>query len=135
MCVCVCVCVCVCSFAQLCPSLCYSIDYSLPGVTCPRGRPGKNTGVGCHFILQGIFLPQGQSPCFLNVLYWHVDSSPLCHLASSPLTSIRASVETSGTWSLSTSHWLKFPQSEEPIGCTSDWKPGLGERRMEMGMD
>ena len=23
---------------------------------------GKNTGVGCHFLLQGIFLTQGSSP-------------------------------------------------------------------------
>ena len=26
---------------------------------CPRHFPGKNTGVGCHFLLQGIFLAQG----------------------------------------------------------------------------
>ena len=29
---------------------------SLP---CPWDSPGKNTGVGCHFLLQGIFLTQG----------------------------------------------------------------------------
>ena len=23
---------------------------------CPWDSPGKNTGVGCHFLLQGIFL-------------------------------------------------------------------------------
>ena len=28
---------------------------------CPRNSPGKNTGVGCHFLLQGIFLTQGSS--------------------------------------------------------------------------
>ena len=27
--------------------------------------PGKNTGVGCHFLLQGIFLPKGLNPCLL----------------------------------------------------------------------
>ena len=27
--------------------------------------PGKNTGVGCHFLLQGIFPTQGQNPCLL----------------------------------------------------------------------
>ena len=26
---------------------------------CPWDSPGKNTGVGCHFLLQGIFLTQG----------------------------------------------------------------------------
>ena len=28
--------------------------------------PGKNTGVGCHALLQGIFLTQGGSPCLLR---------------------------------------------------------------------
>ena len=26
---------------------------------CPWDFPGKNTGVGCHFLLQGVFLTQG----------------------------------------------------------------------------
>ena len=28
--------------------------------------PGKNTGVGCHFLLQGIFLTQESNLCFLH---------------------------------------------------------------------
>ena len=36
---------------QSCPTLCDSIDGSLPG-SCPWDSPGKNTGVGCHFLLQ-----------------------------------------------------------------------------------
>ena len=28
----------------------------------PWDFPGKNTGVGCHFLLQGIFLTQGSNP-------------------------------------------------------------------------
>ena len=28
---------------------------------CPWASPGKNAGVGCHFLLQGIFPTQGQS--------------------------------------------------------------------------
>ena len=27
----------------------------------PWDSPGKNTGVGCHFLLQGIFLTQGSN--------------------------------------------------------------------------
>ena len=30
---------------------------------CPGNYPGKNTGVGCHFLLQGIFPTQGSNPC------------------------------------------------------------------------
>ena len=33
--------------------------------------PGKNTGVGCHFLLQGIFLTQGLNP---HLLHWQADS-------------------------------------------------------------
>ena len=36
--------------------------------------PGKNTGLGCHFLLQGIFLTQGSN---LHLLHWQVDSLPL----------------------------------------------------------
>ena len=36
---------------QLCPTLCDPIDGSPPG-SHPWDSPGKNTGVGCHFLLQ-----------------------------------------------------------------------------------
>ena len=29
---------------------------------CPWDFPGKSTGVGCHFLIQGIFLTQGLNP-------------------------------------------------------------------------
>ena len=47
------------------------------------GFPGKNTGVGCHFLLQGIFLSQGSNPCFLPPLHWQTDSLPLSHVGLS----------------------------------------------------
>ena len=37
---------------QSCPSLCDPIDGSSPGSPCPWDSPGKNTGVGWHFLLQ-----------------------------------------------------------------------------------
>ena len=46
------------------------------------GFPGKNTGVSCHFLLQGIFLTQGLNPCLLHLLHWQADSLPLNHLSS-----------------------------------------------------
>ena len=37
---------------QSCPTLCDPIDGSPPGSTIPGiDSPGKNTGVGCHFLL------------------------------------------------------------------------------------
>ena len=44
---------------------------------CPWDSPGKKTEVGCHFLLQGIFLTQGSNPCLLHcrrILYhWATD--------------------------------------------------------------
>ena len=33
---------------------------------CPWNSPGKSTGVGCHFLLQGIFPTQGSNPGLLD---------------------------------------------------------------------
>ena len=37
---------------QSCLTLCNPIDISPPGSPHPWDSPGKNTGVGCHFLLQ-----------------------------------------------------------------------------------
>ena len=44
---------------------------------CSWNFPGKNTGVGCHFLLQGIFPTQGLNRRLLHLLHWLVDSLPL----------------------------------------------------------
>ena len=44
--------------AQLCLTLCDSMDGSLPGSSVHGIFPGKNTGVDYHFLLQGIFPTQ-----------------------------------------------------------------------------
>ena len=41
---------------------------------CPWDSPGKNTGVGCHFLLQRIFPTQGSNPCLLCLLHWQAGS-------------------------------------------------------------
>ena len=46
------------SVTQSCSALCDPVDYSLSRLLCPWNFPGKNTGVGCHFLLQDIFLTQ-----------------------------------------------------------------------------
>ena len=46
---------------------------------CPWDSPGKNTGVVCHFLLQGIFPTQGSN---LHLLHWQEDSLLLSHLGS-----------------------------------------------------
>ena len=47
---------------QSCPTL-WSIAYQPP---LSIEFPGKNTGGGCHFLLQGIFLTQGSNPGLLH---------------------------------------------------------------------
>ena len=47
--------------SQLCLTLCYPTDCSPAGSSIHGIFPGKNTGVGCHFLFQGIFLTQGSN--------------------------------------------------------------------------
>ena len=39
-------------------------------ILCPWGFPGRSTGVGSHFLLQGIFPIEGLNPCLLCHLHW-----------------------------------------------------------------
>ena len=55
-------CAVLCSVTQLCLTLCDPMDCSLPGSFVHGDSPGQNTGVGCHALLQGIFLTQGSNP-------------------------------------------------------------------------
>ena len=61
------------STAQLGLTFCHPKDGSPPGSSVHGDSPGKNTGVGCHALLQGIFSTQGLNPDFLHcrqILYW-----------------------------------------------------------------
>ena len=56
---------------------CDPMDYSPPDSSVHGDSPGKNTRVGCHALLQGIFLTQGSNPCLFCLLHWLVDYLPL----------------------------------------------------------
>ena len=56
-----------CSVAQLCLTL-------GDGLLSPWNFLGKNTRVGCHFLLPKIFPMQESNPCLLCLLTWQVDS-------------------------------------------------------------
>ena len=62
---------------QLCPTLCDPMDCSPPGSSVHGDSPGKNTGVGWHALVQGIFPTQGLNPGLLCLLHWHMGSLPL----------------------------------------------------------
>ena len=44
---------------------------------CPWDSPGKNTGVDCRALLQGIFWTHGSNLCLLCLLHWQAGSLPL----------------------------------------------------------
>ena len=54
--------------AQPCPTLCNLMDCSLPGSSIHGIFLGKNIGVGCHSLLQGLFLTQGSNLCLPHCL-------------------------------------------------------------------
>ena len=62
---------------QSCLTLLLPFGLQPTRLLCPWNFPGKNTkvsshsllqntGVGCHFLLQGLFLTQGSNPCLLH---------------------------------------------------------------------
>ena len=64
---------------------------------CPWDSPGRNTWVGCHAILQGIFLTKGSNLYLLCLLHWQADALPLHHHSSEgQLLVSRQTTETAG---------------------------------------
>ena len=67
--------------------LCHSVTFnslrphrlSPARLLCPCRVPGKNTGVGCHVLLQRIFPAKGSN---LHFLHWRADSPLLSHWGS-----------------------------------------------------
>ena len=63
----------MCLVTQSCPTLCNPMDCSPPSFSVHGDSPGKNTGVGCHAFLQGIFPTQRLNPGLPHwrwILYW-----------------------------------------------------------------
>ena len=58
-------------------TLCDSVDRSPPGSSVHGDPPGKNTGVGCLALLQGIFPIQEWNLRLLRFLHWQAGSLPL----------------------------------------------------------
>ena len=62
-------------------ALCRKEDFSIILCACQAplswNSPGKNTGVGCHALLQEIFPIQGSNISLLSLLNWQVGSLPL----------------------------------------------------------
>ena len=61
-----------------------SLDCKPTRFLCSRNFAGENTGMGCHFLLQGIFPTQGSNPSLLSLLHWQANSFPRSHLGGKP---------------------------------------------------
>ena len=79
----------------------------------PWDFPGNNTGVGCHFLLQWIFLTQGLNLCLLRLLHWQARSLPL---------SLLGDVQNSGSVSSVSSVAQSCPALCDPMNRST---PGL----------
>ena len=93
---------------------------------CPWDSPGKNTGVGCHALLQGIFLTQGLNLCLLRLLHWH--SLPLVppgkpctynrgHKVIAIIPTMSKLKCSPGKSAVDTRNWCKFRQ----LPCCQAW--------------
>ena len=58
-------------------AFCNTMDCSLPVSSLHGDSPGKNTGVDCHALLQGILPTQRSNPHLLRLLHWQGSSLPL----------------------------------------------------------
>ena len=65
---------------QSCPTLWGLYGLWPSRLLCPLDSPGKNTGVDCHALLQGILLTQGWNPLLLHLLHWQAGSLALVPL-------------------------------------------------------
>ena len=68
---------------QSCLTLCDSMDCSPSGSSVHRIFPGRNAGVGCHFLLQGTFPTRGWN---LRLHGWQEASLPLSQPGSPECT-------------------------------------------------
>ena len=65
--------------AKLCLALLQPHGLQPTRLLCPWDFLGKNSGVGCHFLLQEILLTQRWNP---YLLHWQADSLPLSYQGS-----------------------------------------------------
>ena len=134
------VCVCVFSLSDVSDSL-WHHRLQPARLLCSYNSPGKNTGVGNHALIQGIFLTQGLNRCLLHLLQRQVDSLPLSHRGSVILIIIiwlnlylfwtEAEAETPILWPPHAKSWLigKDPDAgrdwgQEEKGTTEDEMAG-----------
>ena len=111
----------VCESKRVRCSVVSNLDCSPYRLLCPWDSPGKNTGVGCHSLLQGIFPTQGSNQ---GLLHLYADSLPLSYQRRHPGNDV---------W-LADKMWVTGLQGQEeevssspclcPVCVSTMWKGG-----------
>ena len=118
-----CTCVCTHARAQLCPTL-QPHGLQPARLFCPWDSPGKNTGTGCHSLLQGIFPTQELNPRLLHLLHWQADSLPLSTREECVCVCVCVSVKSDGGIFL-VAQWLLLRPAKAGVPGSV---PGQGTR-------
>ena len=95
---------------------------------CPWDSPDKNTGVGCHVLLQGIFLTQGSNPGLLHCR--KADSLPLSHQRSLDQLVPDSIYATSIWWHSGAGQVLLFRYVDQikPSSWRAKWSSGINHQ-------
>ena len=110
-------CAVLCLVTQLCLTFCDSMDCSPPGSSVHGNSPGKDTGLGCHALLQGIFPTQGKNPGLLHCrrILYHLSHQSQEYYSLSLLQGIFSTQESN--WGLLHFRWslyqLSYQESSE----------------------
>ena len=93
---------------------------------CPRDSPGKNTGVGCHALLQGISPTQGSNP---HLLYLVIGRRVLYHRRHLARPEGETDIQRREmTYSRSPARWSQGPdQSPRPLTPQAPWRSSYVE--------
>ena len=99
-------------------TLCEPMDCSLPGFPVHGIFPGKNTGEGCHFLLQEIFLTQGLNP---GLLHFRQTLYRLSHQGRAYNSSVWVDCNIAQSWPIPEAPGLHSDLNQPellPHGCT-----------------
>ena len=107
---------CACMLSHSSPVWLFGTPWTIAPRLCPWDSPGKNTGVYCHALLQGIFPTEGSNPH----LYWQGGSLPLA-----PPGKPYQSGQTLKTWKAPAAPAL-CPLVAGSLGQGSGWRGGEG---------
>ena len=99
--------------AQSCLTVCNPMEPT--SLLCPWGSPDKNTGVGCHFLLWGIFSTQGSNPGLLNCrqILYHLRHHEGRGNGTQKSTCLRT---------ISITFYYKGFSHKTTLSCKSSWK-------------